>query len=313
MYADLLPPAAALLFPGFFLGGFEGSSHRRRDGVQLDMIRRTRHDIRVEEDYALVSSCGITIIRDALRWHKIELFPGHYDWSSALPMLRAAREGGLQVIWDLCHYGLPHDIDIFSTEFVERFADFANAAARIIQDHSDGPVMVCPMNEISFWAWAGSDRRKMYPWAPHRGGELKRQLVRAAIAATDAVRAVDPGARFVQSEPLIHVVGRPGRREEAVAAERHRTAQFEACDMLSGRMLPELGGSDAYLDIVGLNYYPDNQWIRPNATLANGPPVLPPAVIAAGRSACPIQSADPDHGDWGGGSQRCGLAPICVW
>ena len=31
--------------------------------------------------------------------------------------------------------------------------------------------------------------------------------------------------------------------------------------MLAGRMRPELGGHPKYLDILGLNYYPHNQWI----------------------------------------------------
>jgi hypothetical protein len=37
-------------------------------------------------------------------------------------------------------------------------------------------------------------------------------------------------------------------------------AVFESWDMLSGRLLPELGGSRAHLDIVGMNYYWTNQW-----------------------------------------------------
>ena len=39
-------------------------------------------------------------------------------------MLEAARDEGVQVIWDLCHYGWPDDLDIFSPQFVERFARF---------------------------------------------------------------------------------------------------------------------------------------------------------------------------------------------
>ena len=38
---------------------------------------------------------------------------GRYDWSSFLPMLRAARETGTQVLWDLLHYGWPDDLDIW--------------------------------------------------------------------------------------------------------------------------------------------------------------------------------------------------------
>jgi hypothetical protein len=36
---------------------------------------------------------------------------------------------------------------------------------------------------------------------------------------------------------------------------------FESWDMLSGRLMPELGGSPRHLDIVGINYYFNNQWL----------------------------------------------------
>lgn len=39
-------------------------------------------------------------------------------------MLRAARESGTQVIWDLFHYGWPEELDILP-EFVQRFRAFA--------------------------------------------------------------------------------------------------------------------------------------------------------------------------------------------
>ncbi len=35
-----------VLFSSFLMGGFEGSSHRRADGRQLDLIAATRHDER---------------------------------------------------------------------------------------------------------------------------------------------------------------------------------------------------------------------------------------------------------------------------
>jgi len=34
--------------------------------------------------------------------------------------------------------------------------------------------------------------------------------------------------------------------------------------MLAGRLEPELGGHEKYLDIIGLNYYHDNQWQYPS-------------------------------------------------
>ncbi len=33
--------------------------------------------------------------------------------------------------------------------------------------------------------------------------------------------------------------------------------------MICGRIAPELGGNEKYLDIVGVNYYSNNQWLHP--------------------------------------------------
>ena len=47
----------------------------------------------------------------------------------------------------------------------------------------------------------------------------------------------------------------------AEAAERYNQNDvFESWDMLCGLKMPELGGSRAHLDIVGMNYYWTNQW-----------------------------------------------------
>jgi hypothetical protein len=118
--------------------------------------------------------------------------------------------------------------------------------------------MVCPINEISYLAWAGGDMALMNPLTRGRGAELKRQLVRAAIAATDAVLEAAPGARVLAIDPLIHVVPRHGGDPGPAAEDTE--LQFEAWDMLSGRMEPELGGRPELLDVLGVNYYWDNQW-----------------------------------------------------
>lgn len=262
------------LFHSFFLGGFECSTHRRKDGRRLDLIEATQHDVFVENDYRAMRHHGILTVRDGLRWHQIEHTPGKYDWSSFLPMLHASLAIGIQPIWDLCHYGWPDDIDIWSTEFVDRFARFATALAQLIYDETDSPPWYCPVNEISFWAWAGGDMALFNPCTTRRGMELKCQLVRAAIAATDAVQGVDPRTRIVHIDPVIHVLPKaPRYRNEA----RHaHNAQFEAWDMICGAALPELGGDPKYLDVIGVNYYSDNQWFLRGRTVGRDSPEYRP-------------------------------------
>jgi hypothetical protein len=262
--------ALADSFQSFFLGGFECSSHRRQDGERLDLLAATKHTRLVVEDYQALSRHGISTVRDGLRWHLIETAPGHYDWSSLMPMLHAARGCGTQVIWDLCHYGWPDDLDIWSPAFVDRFASFAAAAAAVIRRETDGTPFYCPVNEMAFWAWAGGDVGRFNPCAQGRGPELNRQLVRAAIAGTRAVRSVDPRAKFVCAEPLINVLPSSAEPEHVHAAEAKRLSQFESIDLLTGRLEPELGGSPDLLDLVGMNYYPDNQWYLGGSTVPMG-------------------------------------------
>lgn len=259
---------AAPLFQSFFMGGFECSTHRRCDGVRLDVLATTEHDIRAAADYRLLQGHGIRTVRDGLRWHLVEGRAGRYDWSSFAPMAEAAHETGTQVIWDLMHYGWPDDFDIWGVQFVDRFAAFARAAAQVHRDTSDAVPFWTPVNEISFFAWGGGDVACMNPCERRRGGELKAQLVRAAIAAIEAVREVDPRARIVTAEPLIHVHPRSDRPEDVELARRYtRVSQMEATDFIAGLRRPELGGRPEYLDIVGLNYYPNNQWVDGGGTI----------------------------------------------
>lgn len=263
-----LPPTAGLR--SFFLAGFECAAQKRGDGRRLDLLASTRHDLHARADYAAVAAHGMRAARDGMRWHRIEVSPGFYDWSSVAPMAKAAAEAGVQVIWDLCHYGYPDKLDIWSASFPERFARFAKAAARFLRNESDDVPYFCPVNEISYWAWAGGDMALFNPTARRRGAELKRQLVRAAIAATDAIREVEPRARFICAEPSINVVPASARQADQAAAENYRLSQFEAHDMLAGRVAPELGGSPDKLDIIGLNFYPDNQWVLGGGVIPMG-------------------------------------------
>jgi beta-glucosidase/6-phospho-beta-glucosidase/beta-galactosidase len=178
-------------------------------------------------------------------------------------MLVAAREAGVQVLWDVLHYGWPDDLDIFSDAFVSRFSDFAAAFAEVASRDTESAPWVVPVNEISFFAWAGGDIGIFNPFARGRGDELKRQLVKASIAAIESMRRVNPEVRVVHTEPMINVVPSPSRPEDAGAAEAHRQAQYAALDMIAGRTHQDLGGREDYLGVIGINYYVHNQWIYP--------------------------------------------------
>ena len=253
----------------FFMAGFECSSHRRPDGVRLDLIAATGHDRLALEDYRSCSAFGLRTVRDGLRWHLIEREPGRYDWSSWVPMLEAAAEMGVQVMWDMFHYGSPDHVDQGHSSFVDSFARFAAEAVRVHRAVTGAAPIICPVNEISFLTWA---MRTGYfpPAGPDEPRWLKRHLVRAAIAGVKAMRAVEPGCRFIWAEPLIHVAARPDRPDQAGEAEAKRRSQFEAYDMLTGRSDADLGGSPDVIDLLGVNFYSDNQWYLEGSTIPLG-------------------------------------------
>jgi hypothetical protein len=118
------------------------------------------------------------------------------------------------------------------------------------------------VNEISFLSWAAGDKGFLYPFANQRSHELKEQLVRAAIRASEVVRQELPHVRLVAAEPVIHIVGNSEIPGDDVEAERYRLSQFQAWDMLSGKLAGELGGMPEYLDIIGVNFYDRNEWVH---------------------------------------------------
>lgn len=250
-----------MMFRSFFFAGFECATGYNATGEWIDQVAATHHDRHADEDYRRLAEVGIYAAREAIRWPLVDRGGGGYDFSSAAPFLEAGRKHGIEIIWDLFHYGYPDDLDLFSEEFPKRFSDYCHAAAAYICSHSRGPCYFTPVNEPSFFAWAGGHVGRFAPHCVGKGVELKRALIRAAIQGIDAIWAAVPNARIVNVDPLCHVVPpreRPELKDDADGFNTH--AVFESWDMLAGKRMPELGGSRKHLDIVGINYYWTNQW-----------------------------------------------------
>ena len=92
----------------------------------------------------------------------------------------------------------------------------------------------------------------------------------------DQLRDVDPRARFVHCEPLISIHHDPATGRPRAEAEGWHQAQFQAFELLMGRMWPQIGGAPGYLDVVGVNYYSNNQWIHGGPPIDIGHPLYRP-------------------------------------
>jgi len=253
-----------------FLGGFECSAHRLEDGRRLDLAESTRHVLFATEDYQRLREAGMSTARDGVNWVVAEREPGRFDFGRARALLDAAKSAGIRVIWDLLHFGWPDHVDIFSTTFPARLARYARAFARMLGSEGQPAPIIVPINEISFLSWAGGDVGCMNPFAMARGDELKAQFVRASIEAMEAIWDVLPNARFLQPEPLINVVASMEQPKTWRRVQCDNLYQYEAWEALAGNVWPSLGGAPKYLDIVGVNYYPDNQFLLDGTTVEVG-------------------------------------------
>ena len=247
------------MFQSFVWAGFESATGLNARREWIDQIAATEHDRRVDEDYERLAALGIRTVRDGIRWPLVDR--GRLDFSTVRPLLAAAERHGIEVVFDLFHFGFPSGVDLFSEAFVERFEEYCYGVARFVAEHFDGPCAFTTVNEPSFFAWAGGEVGQFAPYATGRGWELKVRLAAAAIRGIDAVWAGYPGARIVNVDPVCRVVAPDGCSDhDRAVRDFNEGAVYQAFDIISGRLMPELGGSTRHLGVVGINYYWTNQW-----------------------------------------------------
>lgn len=259
--------SAAPLFHSFWMGGYEGADHCNSTGQQVDIHRANGHELQRDADYALLAPLGIRTIRESIGWRSFEALGRLEGTRRLVSCAQSARRAGVQVIWTLHHYGTPEGVSLFDADLSERFADFCLRVAQVLRAVQEAPLVFQPINEISFLSWAATASTLIHPYrpsSPQRGYELKCNLVRAALRGCDALWSWCPDARIVHTDPLVHVVPAAPREDWTARAKALCESQYEAWDMLCGRLEPGLGGSPRYLDVLGLNYYHSNQWSYPD-------------------------------------------------
>lgn len=253
-------------FKTFFIGGYECADMINNRGNRVDLLSETFHDTRAEEDYAALSAAGIATVREGIRWSVVEKKPHQYDFSEVKSRITAAQKHGIQQLWDVCHFGYPDGLMPSHPQFAERFVGVCKAFVELYRSCTTDPLIITPINEISFISWLGGDVRGTVPFAINSSFDVKYFLCRAAIKGIEAIKALDPTARILMVEPLIRVHPQKGK-----TASKHirqfNEGQFQAMDMITGRMCPELGGRPDYMDIAGFNYYYNNQWEHCGATI----------------------------------------------
>jgi len=249
-------------FSSFWMAGYECTDKLNAFRHRVDFLNETGHFQLIDHDYKLLRPFNIKTVREGIRWSKVETRPYHYDWSTVKVMLERGKANGIQQLWDICHFGFPDDLTPLHPLFARRFAAVCRAFVKFYRSFDPyGTLIVTPINEVSFLSWLGGDVCGTSPYCTGYGWQVKYALMRAYIEGVAAMREEDPSIKILTTEPLVNAVPEldapPERMEQALMWHNF---QYQAVDMLSGYMSPELGGKPEYVDIIGLNFYYNNQW-----------------------------------------------------
>jgi hypothetical protein len=250
-------------FHSFWMGGYECTDQQNAFGNRVDFLNITGHLQLLDKDYQDLSPFNIKTVREGIRWSFVEKQPYHYNWSTVATMIEAGKRHKIQQVWDICHFGFPDDLTPLHPMFARRLAAVCRAFVRFYRSVSPlETLIVTPINEVSFISWLGGDARGTQPYCTNQGWEVKYNLMKAYIEAIEAIKEEDDNVRIMTTEPLVNMVPPLNATPEeiAFAAEAHEN-QFQAIDILSGCICPELRGKPEYLDILGFNFYYNNQWV----------------------------------------------------
>ena len=250
-------------FKSFWMAGYECTDQINAFGNRVDFLKITGHLSKIDEDYRDLNILKIKTVREGIRWSVVEKVPYQYDFSTVKEMIIAGKRNNIQQLWDICHFGFPDDLTPLHPMFARRFASVCRAFVKFYREiDSDGDLIITPINEVSFLSWLGGDVRGTSPFCISQGWEVKYYLMKAYIEGVEAMKEVDSRVRIMTTEPLVNITyGENASQEEIETALSLHQDQFQVTDILSGRMCPELRGKPEYLDILGYNFYYDNQWI----------------------------------------------------
>jgi beta-glucosidase/6-phospho-beta-glucosidase/beta-galactosidase len=247
--------------------------------LNIDQFEWTQHDQCWKDDFRRArNELGLSALRYALPWHKIERQPRHYDWSSADERVRFASDIGLQLFVDVMHFGTPQWLrqaagDPEFPEALERFA------GTLVQRYRQNVRHWCPCNEPLILSLFSGD---FGFWPPHSRKwtgymPVLSRVVQATSRAIRAIRSADSEATVILCDNVEHFKSRsPALRDEVA---RRNLRRFLAMDLLLGRVdrrhplfdwITGYGLSELDLewfsshpqtpDVLGIDYYPNSEW-----------------------------------------------------
>ena len=246
--------------------------HRALDEYQL-----MGHYDHWQTDLDLVQEIGVGAVRWGVPWYRVEPLQGEFDWrwtDQVIPYL-VERLRVLPII-DLMHYGCPFWLrrEFASAEYPDAVAAYAMAFA---QRYRTLVNWYTPINEPLVTALFCGKRGLWPPYLRSDSGyvQIILQLIRGMKLTVDAIRTVDASAMIVAVEAS--GLSRSARQELAALAIEEEQRGFLTYDLYMGAVthqhplfpwlirngasvheLDELTGAQSFIDVMGLNFYP--QW-----------------------------------------------------
>jgi beta-glucosidase len=230
-----------------FATGIENSYPTLASGVRIDQMQKCGHYDRWEEDFALVRELGLNGLRYGPPYYRTHAAPDRYDWSWADAPMHRLHELGIDVIADLCHFGVPSWLGGFQdVAFPVLFAEYARAFAR----RYPWVRYFTPVNEI-FVCASFSALRGWWNECESSDAAFVRALRNLCMAhelAVEAILSERPDAIIVQGESIehFHAAGRAASRE----ADRWNSIKYLSLDLTMGHELAP--GMAAYLHDHGV-------------------------------------------------------------
>lgn len=248
----------------------------------LEEYELTQHYQLWQADLDRAAELGVSHIRWGVPWYRVNPQPERFEWGWVDEVLDyLVNHKGLTPIIDLMHYGTPLWIEqsFLDPHYPQRVADYAHAFA---ERYGDLVRYYTPLNEPTVNAeFCGFNGQ----WPPYLTGEeglvqVLMPIVRGMVLTTEAVRAADPDALFVQVEALRWIETEDERLQGEV--DKYFAQTFLAFDLFTGRMddnhlltpfLLEHGAAaddlawlrehGQQVDVLGANLYPwsGGEWV----------------------------------------------------
>ncbi|MDB5319258.1 MAG: glycosyl transferase group 1 [Phycisphaerales bacterium] len=247
--------------------------------LNVDQFEWTQHNRFWRDDFRRArEELGITHLRYALPWHKLEPTPGKFDWSVADERIAGAKEMGIELYLDVMHFGTPLWLKQAAgdPEFPEALERFTEA---MVTRYASSVSTWCPCNEPLVLALFSGD---FGFWPPHsrkwRGYmPVLTRIVQAVSRSMRAIRRCQPEATILHCDNVENYKSRDP--ELAIEVRRRNLRRFLVLDLLMGRVdrhhplfnwVTSYGMSELDLewfrsnpqkpDVLGIDYYPHSDW-----------------------------------------------------